>query len=116
MLQSSELLRQRIAADITAQLPAGTFNLSIEQSAIVLGMHPGHIRNQISQSVFPVETILIGKRRLIPLTNLIDYLAGLIIGHRKVEKPKRGRRTKAMQRSLREQQAANTRMTELGGI
>lgn len=103
---SSELLRRRIAGDITAQLPAGTYNLSIDQAAAILGCHSGHIRNQISDGVFPIETIPLGRRRLVPLTNLIDYLAGLIVGQSQLVKPKskRGRRTKATQRILREQQ------------
>lgn len=88
------LIRQRIAADITSQFP-GIFNLSIEQGARALGNHPGHIRNQISAGEFPIGTVTIGSRRFIPLTNLVDYLAGLVVAQQKPAKPRRGRRTKA---------------------
>lgn len=116
MLQNSLLIehrRQRIAADITSQLPVGTFNLSIDQAAMILGCDPGHIRNQISDGVFPIETILLGRRRLVPLTNLIDYLTKLIADQHPI-KPKRGRRSKAMQRMHREQQAENVRTANHG--
>lgn len=104
MHPSSSELRQRIAADIAAQLPVGTFNLSIDQAATILGCHPGHIRNQISNGVFPIDTVTLGKRRLVPLTNLIDYLVELI-ACRQTIKPKRGRRSKALRRVLRAQLA-----------
>lgn len=114
MLQSSDLRRQRIAADITAQLPAGTFNLSIDQVASILGCHPGHVRNQISDKVFPIDTISLGKRRLVPLTNLIDYLAGLIVGQQQPTVPNLGRPTKALQRAHREhEQRTNQLCVEL---
>lgn len=101
MLESSR--RQRVASDITAQLPPGTFNLNIDQTALILGCHPGHIRNQISDGDFPIHTITLGKRRLIPLTGLIDYLVAVIESQHPT-KARRGRRTKAAQRIFREQQ------------
>jgi len=96
--------RQRIAADLTSQLPRGTFNLSIDQAALILGCHPGHIRNQLSDGVFPIETVPIGSRRYIPLTNLIDYLCRLMVPEVPVKR-KRGPKTKVERRILREQQA-----------
>jgi len=101
----SQNLRQRVAADITSQFP-GIFHLSIEQGARILGNHPGHIRNQISSGEFPIETIIVGSRRFIPLTGLIDYLAGLVVAQQKLAKPRRGRRTKAEIRLVREAQQA----------
>lgn len=94
--------RQRIAADIASQLPPGVFNLSVDQAARILGCSSGHIRNQLSDEVFPIATIPIGSRRLIPLSNLIDYLCGLIVSDRPVPKRRRGPRTKAERRMLRE--------------
>lgn len=105
MLQINDFRRQRIAADVSAQLPVGTFNLSIDQASVILGCHPGHIRNQISDDVFPIDTISLGKRRFVPLTNLIDYLCGLIVPDKPATNRRRGRRTKAENRLLREQQA-----------
>lgn len=102
--QSVQNRRQRIAADITSQLPPGVFNLSIDQAALVLGCHPGHIRNQLSEGTFSVETITLGSRRYIPLTNLIDYLCGLMAPIVPIKR-RRGPRTKAENRLLREQQA-----------
>ena len=115
---SNELLRRRIAEDITAQLSPGTYNLSIDQAATILGCHSGHIRNQISDGFFPIETIQLGRRRFVPLTNLIDYLAGLIVGQSQLVKPrsKRGRRTKAAQRILREQQTLSNGVAEQRGV
>lgn len=97
------LIRQRVASDITSQFP-GIYNLSIEQGARVLGNHPGHVRNQISTGEFPIGTVTIGSRRFIPLTSLVDYLAGLVVAQQKPAKPRRGRRTKAEIRLEREAQ------------
>lgn len=101
---ATDIRRQRVAADITSQLPAGIFNLTIEQTAVILNCHPGHIRNQLSDEVFPIATITLGSRRYIPLSNLIDYLYGLIVPDRPVPKRRRGPRTKVERRMLREQQ------------
>lgn len=102
----TELCRQRVAADITSQLPQGIFNLSVDQAAQVLGCHPGHIRNQLSEGTFPIATIAIGYRRFIPLTNLIDYLCELIAPAipDQPQKRRRGPKSKAEKRVLREQQ------------
>lgn len=99
---ATDIRRQRIAADITSQLPKGIFNLSIDQAAQVLGCHPGHIRNQLSDGVFPIATITLGSRRYIPLTDLIDYLCGLMAPIVPIKR-RRGPRTKAENRILREQ-------------
>lgn len=98
-------IRQRIAADITSQF-SGVFNLSVDQGARVLGNHPGHLRNQISSGEFPIETVTIGSRRFIPLTNLVDYLAGLVVAQQRPTKTRRGRRSKAEIRLAREAQQA----------
>jgi len=103
-VHTAEPRRQRIAADITSQLPKGIFNLSVDQAAQVLGCHPGHIRNQLSDGVFPISTVPIGSRRYIPLTNLIDYLCGLMVPEVPIKR-KRGPKTKIERRMLREQQA-----------
>lgn len=98
----TDFRRQRIAADITSQLPQGVFNLSIDQAALILGCHPGHVRNQLSEGTFPIGTITLGSRRLIPLTNLIDYFCGLMAPEIPAKR-RRGPRTKAENRLLREQ-------------
>ena len=100
---SSSSTRQRIAiaADITSQLPPGTFNLSIDQFALLVNCHPAHIRNQLSKGAFPVATICIGRRRLITLTAAVDYLTSLAVaasnGATRHSKPL-GRPTKASKR------------------
>lgn len=86
-----DLLRQRIAADITSQFK-GVCNLSVEQIATAIGLNPAHIRNQVSQGIFPVQSVLIGRRRLFPLTHFIDYMTSLMCPS---VSNKRGPKTKA---------------------
>lgn len=97
-MRYSENIRQQVAADIRSQLPVGVFNITIKQAALILGCSAGHIRNQISDKVFPIQTVPIGSRRLIPLTNLIDYQCGLMFQGVTPGKRRRGPRTKAERR------------------
>ena len=51
--------------------------LSVEQAARAAGLALGTLRNEIALGIFPVRTIKLGRRRLIPLTDLATYLDSL---------------------------------------
>jgi len=89
--KSISKIREQIVSDIRSSVPAGTFNLSIDQTSAILGITAGFIRNQISNGQFQIETVLIGSRRLIPLTTIADYLVEQIVSQNQV---KLGRPTK----------------------
>lgn len=74
----------------------GQVNLTIEQTATVLGYDTNHCRNLISQNKFPIKTFKTGENRNAPrrvnVADLADYLDRQ--GNQEPQK-RRGPRTKA---------------------
>lgn len=79
----------QVTQDLDRLYP-GQINLSVEETAKAIGIHPLSIRNLIAQKKLPFLTIKIGARRLVPKHILVTYLAGL-----ETLPPKRGAPTKA---------------------
>lgn len=74
----------------------GQINLTIEQTANVLGYDENYIRNLISQGRFPIKTFKTGEgrgaRRMVNIADLADHLDRL---QSQEPKRRRGPKTKA---------------------
>lgn len=75
----------------------GQINLTIEQTATVLGYDEGYCRNLLSQKKFPVKTFKNGEgrgaRRMVNIADLADHLDSQISSSE--PKKRRGPKTKA---------------------
>ncbi|MHB1566067.1 MAG: hypothetical protein ACYCXG_05045 [Acidiferrobacter sp.] len=64
---------------IQAAFPGKVF-LSVDDAARALSRAVGAIRNDISDGSFPIKTVKIGTRRLIPILELALYMDQLVEG------------------------------------
>ncbi|MDA8190228.1 hypothetical protein [Acidiferrobacter thiooxydans] len=64
---------------IQAAFPGKVF-LSVDDAARALSRAVGAIRNDISDGSFPIKTVKIGARRLIPILELALYMDQLVEG------------------------------------
>ena len=55
------------------QFPGKLF-LSVKETGIASGRCEKTVRNEIALGVFPVQTLKIGRRRLVPITDLAAWL------------------------------------------
>lgn len=74
----------------------GQVNLTIEQTATVLGYDEAYVRNLISQGKFPIPTYKVnaarGGRRMVNISDVADFLDSL---QSQAPKKRRGPKTKA---------------------
>jgi len=73
------------------RLYPGQINLSVDETARAIGLHPASLRNMQTLGTLPFQTLKLGRRRLVPKSALAVYLASL----QAPPKPKRGAPTKA---------------------
>ena len=59
------------------QKMSATLLVSVDEVARLLSLAPKTLRNWISIGTFPVSTFLIGRRRMIRLTDLVLYVSEL---------------------------------------
>ena len=64
--------------------------LSINDAAAALSRSPGALRNEISLGRFPVRTVKIGRRRLVPIISLAHYMDSLVDGKPQPGRPRAG--------------------------
>lgn len=56
-----------------SSLPAAAFR-SVNYAAAIFDCHPQHIRNQISLGTFPIPTVKVGGKRMIPAVALERFI------------------------------------------
>lgn len=76
---------------IQEALPGKAF-LSIDEAARLLSKASGSVRNEISDGRFPVRSLKIGSRRLIPILDLASYMDSLVEGKPQPGRPRAGSR------------------------
>ena len=76
---------------LVQQYPGRVF-LSVAETAHATGQSHCTIRNEIALGIFPVRTIKLGRRRLIPLTDLATYLDTLTTPAPRPGRPRSSRR------------------------
>lgn len=74
-----ELARELAARSVALALP-GVGMASIKQTAAFLGIAEITIRTQLSNRCFPIRTVPFGRRRLVPVAGLVDFVADKLIG------------------------------------
>lgn len=91
---SATTLRKQVLAGIRNTLPAGTKNVPVKLLAQFLDATEQHIRNQMSEGIFPIPTISPDDRRIfVTVTALAEYFVGLILDE---NRPKVGQPVKAL--------------------
>jgi len=80
---------------IQAAHPGKAF-LSIEEAARLLSKAPGSVRNEISAGRFPVRSIKMGSRRVIPLLAFVVYLDSITSPEQGPGRPRTGSKKGAL--------------------
>ena len=62
---------------LVRQFPGKLF-LSVKETGLASGRSPKTVRNEIALGVFPVKSVKIGRRRLIPIADLAAWLDAVI--------------------------------------
>ena len=75
---------------LVRQFP-GKILLSLSEAGLATGRCGKTVRNEIALGIFPVQTVKVGKRRLVPIAALAEYLDSLTTPSRGPGRPRSAR-------------------------